>query len=131
MKKPPLILVADDEPIVARTLVQILESEGYKAFSVSDGAEAVVSASEVRPDLVICDVIMPSLNGIEAAMQIRKLLPNIHIILFSGQAATGSMLERARREGHTFEVLAKPVKPDVLLEIIKKRVETQPSDTTE
>jgi CheY-like chemotaxis protein len=122
MTKVPLILVADDEPIVAHTLVQILESEGYRAISVSNGKAAVEWAQRATPDFVICDVVMPGLNGIEAAKAIRQLLPYVPILLFSGQAAAGSMIERAAAEGHAFEVLPKPIKPDSLLELIRKTI---------
>lgn len=120
MRKSPLILVADDEPIVAQTLVEILEEEGFDAISVSDGTAAVRWAGQAHPDVVICDVIMPSLNGIEAAKQIKGLLPTVHIILFSGQAAAAALVEQAAAEGYKFEVLAKPIKPDILLAIISQ-----------
>jgi len=122
MNAGPLILVADDEPLVAHTLVQILESEGYRAIYVTNGAAAVQWAERARPDLVICDVIMPALNGVEAAKEIRKLVPQVRVILFSGQAAATNLVDRAKQEGHSFEVLAKPVKPDDLLDIIKQMI---------
>lgn len=125
IRKTPLILVADDEPIVAHTLVQILQEEGFEAISVSDGAAAVRWAREARPDVVICDVVMPTLNGIEAAKQIRGILPETHIILFSGQAAALGMVEKAEAEGHRFEVLAKPIRPEVLLEAIMRFTSTK------
>jgi CheY-like chemotaxis protein len=118
MRKSPLILVADDEPMVAHTLVEILEVEGFEAISVSDGAAAVRWAREGRPNIVICDVIMPSLNGLDAAVQIKELLPETHIILFSGQAAAAALIEKAAADGHRFHVLAKPIKPDLLLAAI-------------
>jgi len=118
MRKNPLILIADDEPIVAHTLVEILETEGFEAISVSDGAAAVRWAREAHPDILICDVIMPTLNGIEAAKQIKGFLPQAHIILFSGQATAAVLVEKAAAEGHTFEILPKPIKPDILLGIL-------------
>jgi CheY-like chemotaxis protein len=69
----------------------------------------------VTPDLIISDVIMPDMNGIEAAIQIRKFLPECKILLFSGQAATADLLKTARAQGHEFEILAKPVHPQDLL----------------
>lgn len=120
MKKVPLILVADDEPIVASTLVQILKEEGFEAISVSDGAAAVHWAREARPDVVICDVLMPTLNGVEAAKQIHSILPETHVILFSGQAAAVGIVESAEAEGHRFKVLAKPIDPEVLLDTIAR-----------
>jgi CheY-like chemotaxis protein len=65
--------------------------------------------------LIISDVIMPDMNGIEAAIRIRKALPGCKILLFSGQAATADLLEKARAQGHEFEILAKPVHPQDLL----------------
>ena len=61
------------------------------------------------------DVIMPDMNGIEAAIHIRKFLPSCKVLLFSGQAATADLLESARSQGHEFEILAKPVHPQDLL----------------
>jgi len=63
---------------------------------------------------------MPDMNGIDAAIQIRGFLPGCKILLFSGQAATADLLENARQRGHEFEILAKPVHPQDLLEKLKK-----------
>jgi CheY-like chemotaxis protein len=65
--------------------------------------------------MLISDVIMTDLNGIDAAIKIRELLPECKILLFSGQAATADLLDRARGQGHEFEILAKPVHPQDLL----------------
>src|SRR5262245_62631411 len=83
---------------------------------MSDGKSAAKWAEMVRPDAVVTDVLMPGLNGIETAKEIMKLLPNCRIILFSGQAASTDLLAKARAEGYAFEILAKPINPDVLLE---------------
>lgn len=115
-----LILVADDETLVAETLVAILREEGFEAVSVPDGLAAVNFVSHTKPDVVICDVVMPKLNGIEAAKQIRDMAPDTHILLFSGQAATMELLDEANREGFQFEVLAKPLKPEILLATIAR-----------
>jgi CheY-like chemotaxis protein len=58
---------------------------------------------------------MADLNGIDTAIQLRNLLPKIKILLFSGQAATADLLEKARTQGYEFEILAKPVHPQDLL----------------
>ena len=58
---------------------------------------------------------MPGMSGIEMAITLRSEFPSCAILLISGQAATADMLEVARRQGHTFELLAKPVHPTVLL----------------
>src|SRR5512142_1168691 len=114
-KGKPKVLVVDDERVIADTLAIILNQHGYDASAVYTGYGAVERARAVRPDLIISDVIMPDMNGIEAAIQIRHFLPNCKILLFSGQAATADLLESARQRGHEFEVLAKPVHPADLL----------------
>lgn len=117
--EPPLVLVADDETIVADTLVEILSEEGFSAVAVHDGASAVESARRLQPDIVLADVAMPRLNGIEAAKRIREFLPTVRIVLFSGHVETAELLLRAEQEGHTFQVLAKPVSPVALLKVLK------------
>jgi CheY-like chemotaxis protein len=113
------IIVVDDEPIIADTLVNILEGEGHDALAVSHGESAVKWAKLVLPDAVISDVIMPGMDGIETAKAIMKELPQCRIILFSGQAASVDLLAKARAEGYIFEVLPKPINPDKLLEKLK------------
>jgi CheY-like chemotaxis protein len=109
------VLVVDDEQVIADTLSIILNKAGFDASPVYTGTAAVESARKIQPDLIISDVIMPDMNGIEAAIQIRAFLPGCKILLFSGQAATADLLESARAKGHEFEILAKPVHPQDLL----------------
>jgi CheY-like chemotaxis protein len=113
--KKPRVLVVDDEQVIADTLAKILDMNGYEASAVYTGAAAVESARALQPDMVISDIIMPDMNGIEAAISIRSFLPTCKILLFSGQAATASLLENASARGHEFEILAKPVHPSDLL----------------
>jgi CheY-like chemotaxis protein len=115
----PKVLVADDEKVIADTLAIILNQNGYDATAVYTGTEAVERARSSRPDLIISDVIMPDMNGIDAAIKIRAFLPGCKILLFSGQAATADLLEDARKRGHEFEILAKPVHPQDLLQKLR------------
>jgi len=111
----PKVLVADDERVIADTLAIILNQSGFQATAVYSGEKAVETARTLEPDMLISDVIMTDLNGIDAAIKIRTMLPNCKILLFSGQAATADLLNRARVQGHEFEILAKPVHPQDLL----------------
>jgi CheY-like chemotaxis protein len=111
----PKVLVADDERVIADTLAIILNQSGFEAKAVYSGEKAVEMAKEWEPEMLISDVIMTDLNGIDAAIKIRSLLPSCKILLFSGQAATADLLDRARVQGHEFEILAKPVHPQDLL----------------
>ena len=111
----PKVLVADDERVIADTLAIILNQSGFQATAVYSGEKAVETARDLQPDMLISDVIMTDLNGIDAAIRIRGMLPTCKILLFSGQAATADLLDRARVQGHEFEILAKPVHPQDLL----------------
>ena len=114
------VLVVDDERVIADTLAIILNQHGYEAAAAYSGNEAVERARAIEPDLIISDVIMQDMNGIEAAIHIRKFLPACKILLFSGQAATADLLENARAQGHEFEILAKPVHPTDLLNKLRE-----------
>ena len=111
----PKVLVADDERVIADTLAMILNQSGFDARSVYSGEKALEMAPDFQPDMLISDVIMADLNGIDAAIRIREMLPGIKILLFSGQAATADLLEKARSQGYEFDILAKPVHPQDLL----------------
>ena len=109
------IFVVDDEKIIADSLSAILNKSGFDASAFYD-AETALSACEIaNPDCVISDVVMPGLNGIDFAMQIKERFPACTILLFSGQAATFDFLANARSSGHDFELLSKPVHPKDLL----------------
>jgi CheY-like chemotaxis protein len=111
----PRVLVADDEQVIANTLAIILNQNGFEARAVYSGEKAIEALDSFQPDMLISDVIMTGMTGIEAAIQTRAQLPGCKILLFSGQAATADLLERARTQGHEFEILAKPVHPTDLL----------------
>jgi len=119
----PRVFVVDDETVIANTLGVILRQQGFEAHSFNLPLEALSAAREMAPDLLISDVVMPLLSGIELAIQLRELCPNCKVLLFSGQAATASMLDSARASGHDFEVLAKPVHPADLLKKIRTVIE--------
>ncbi|MGC1460657.1 MAG: response regulator [Terracidiphilus sp.] len=114
-KSKPKVLVVDDERVIADTLSMILNQSGFEARAVYSGEGALELAQAFEPDMLISDVIMADLNGIDAAIRIRAQLPGIKVLLFSGQAATADLLEIARTQGYEFEILAKPVHPQDLL----------------
>jgi CheY-like chemotaxis protein len=114
------VLIADDERVIADSLAMILNKAGYDARAVYSGEQALELAPSFEPDMLISDVIMADLNGIDTAIRIRTVLPGIKILLFSGQAATADLLEKARVQGYEFEILAKPVHPQDLLNRLRQ-----------
>ncbi len=109
------ILIVDDESRIADTSALILQGQGYQTDTAYDGPSGIARCREFHPHLILTDVVMPGMSGIEMAITIGREFPGCAILLISGQAATADMLETARRQGHTFELLAKPVHPTVLL----------------
>ena len=109
------VLVVDDEHTIADTLAIILNKAGFNASAVYSGTDAVEVAKSVKPDLIISDVAMPDMNGIEAMILVRGFLPTCKVLLFSGHASTVDLLADVRARGHHFDLLAKPVHPQDLI----------------
>jgi len=110
------ILIVDDEVAIADTLAIIFRTQHYEvrvAYSAEDAIEVI---AEWRPDLAIIDVMLPEMNGIDLAIVTKANYRGCHVLLFSGHANTALLLEEAVKKGHQFEVLAKPVHPELMLE---------------
>jgi len=112
---PPKVLIADDERVIADTLAAILNLGGFEARAAYSCSQALDVAPVFRPDLLIFDVIMDEMSGIEAAVRIKAMLPDIRVFLLSGQTATAEMLEKEKADGYGFEVIIKPVHPRDLI----------------
>ncbi len=112
------VLVIDDEKTIADTLAIILNRAGFEAFATYSGLLAIELAQRLQPDLVISDILMPELDGIETVIRIRQLLPACKVLLFSAQADSAD-LGPARARGHEFEILAKPLHPRELIHRIE------------
>jgi DNA-binding response OmpR family regulator len=115
----PRIFVVDDEYVIASTLAVILNRNGFSARPFTRPLEALAAAQSDIPDLLISDVAMPGLSGIDLAIQMRAQHPKCKILLFSGQAATLDLLEDASNQGHDFHLLLKPVHPTELLSVMR------------
>jgi DNA-binding response OmpR family regulator len=120
-----VVLVVDDEAVIADTLAMILERSGIRALVAYDGKSALEIAINVPPDLLLTDVAMPGMNGIDLAVAIRLTLPKCKILLFSGQASTMDLLGTARDAMQDFTILAKPLHPAELLARVSDTLTTQ------
>ncbi|MGH9600620.1 MAG: response regulator [Terracidiphilus sp.] len=120
----------DDESVIADTLTEILIRSGYAATAAYDGSGALEAALLSPPELLITDVVLPGMNGIELAIQMRRIFPDCKALLFSGQACTTDLLASANRAGHQFTLLSKPVHPKDLLAWVTQslsRTHSQPA----
>lgn len=113
----PVVLIVDDQNAIADTLSAILHREGFEAKPVYSG-ESALEQSAICPDVVVADVLMPGMSGIEMAIRMRERCPSCRILLMSGAAAVAPLLDGARANGHDFEILVKPFHPERLIEWI-------------
>src|SRR5579864_2282885 len=114
------ILIAEDEPTVANTVRMILERAGYQVMVTHDGDTAARLIQEVGPDAVLLDVILLGMDGVEVAIQACRTAPNCKVVLFSGRPDAADLLAQARARGYNFEILAKPARPQELLEKMRE-----------
>jgi DNA-binding NtrC family response regulator len=112
------VLVVDDEWLIAHSLELILSKSGFLTKSAHSGERAIEIATTFEPDLLISDVLMPGITGIDTAEQILTFLPGCKIILFSGHA-TVDLLSHSKTVKR-YKILSKPVHPDVLFDCIAK-----------
>ncbi len=115
MKRILKIAVADDEPRVREYFQEILSSLGHEVVAAADGADLVQSCRSIRPDLIISDLIMPKMDGIEAVDEIRREYP-IPVIIVSAYYDT-SILNRIV-DHDIFVYLAKPIEQSDLVSSI-------------
>jgi CheY-like chemotaxis protein len=118
--------VVDDEHVIASTVATILNMSGFVALPFFSAEEAIASATaNGAPDLLVTDVSMPGMNGIDLAIRFEEQYPDCKVLLFSGQSVTGQLLELAKEKGHSFTFLTKPVHPKDLLASIGKLRQTR------
>lgn len=118
-KKNTLILVVDDEPDILEILSYNLKNEGYQVALAEDGVEAVKKAKELQPNLIILDVMMPEMDGIEACEKIRSIpeLEDTLITFLTARSEDYSQI--AGFEAGADDYINKPIKPKVLLSKVK------------
>jgi DNA-binding response OmpR family regulator len=115
----PMVMVVDDEPLVADTLAMILTQAGYYAVRAYDGRTALEIARLRPPDLLISDVAMPEMNGVELALGMVSMAPDCKVVLFSGHARSVDLM-RAYDAGYEFPLMAKPMHPSEMLGQVAK-----------
>jgi DNA-binding response OmpR family regulator len=124
--RDPIVLVVDDDRLVADTLTIIFNRAGFCALTAYDAAEALNIARAIQPDILVSDVDMPRMTGVELAMTLLQIIPECRILLFSGHATLAD-LAIARSAGHDFPLLTKPVHPAEMLKNVKKCLGSGPA----
>ena len=112
---PLRVLVVDDERLIAQTVAAILNAHGFVAREAFNGEEALRLARSFQPDIVLSDVLMPRMSGVELGIRLRGECPDTRVLLFSGQAATSELMRKAHEDGYHFELFPKPIHPEELI----------------
>ena len=116
----PTILVIDDDPSVTASFAQLLETRGYRVETASRTDEVLQSLSERNDDLVITDVCMPGMSGLEALDILRRHNPLLPVIVMTGQGSVNTAIEATKRGA--FDYLMKPIEPETLLKVVEKAI---------
>jgi DNA-binding response OmpR family regulator len=122
LKNIQRIFVVDDEEIIAHTIAMILRWHGFIVESFTDPLKALAASRAQAPDLLVTDILMHVLSGIDLAINVRKDCPNCKVLLLSGQTETDEMREMFRAVGQRFDLLLKPIHPTELLSRVRWRL---------
>ena len=115
---PKSILIVDDSPAIRKSLQHILEDHGWQVCGEAvNGREGVEKALKLKPDLVVLDLAMPVMNGIEAAHELRRLLPSVGMLMFTNFETDG--LEQLALAAGVNAIVSKSHSVDVLVSSIK------------
>jgi two-component system catabolic regulation response regulator CreB len=124
----PVVLVVNDDATVADTLVEILNQGGYAAIASYGAKDAVETALLVPPDLVIADVALQGMSVMTVATTLRNRLPEVKIVLLSGNEIAADPLDAIKAAGHEFAVVEKPVQPVELLAKVSASLKSRKPD---
>ncbi|MGB7067536.1 MAG: sigma-54 dependent transcriptional regulator [Syntrophobacteria bacterium] len=123
MKEDARVLVVDDEPMVCLALTNWLEEENYFAQAVEDGPQAVQAVREENWDIVLLDLRMPGMDGMEVLKQVKEIAPQTVVIMMTAYASIPGAVQ-AMQEG-AYDYIVKPLDVDQLTLMLKRIVEHQ------
>jgi response regulator RpfG family c-di-GMP phosphodiesterase len=110
------VMIVDDETSIAETSARLLGMFGYECYAVYNATDALACAESFTPDVVLSDVIMEGMNGVDLCQEIKHMLPDCRILLLSGHVPTAhTLMQDAAKRGYNFELVAKPVRPKDLV----------------
>ena len=120
MKRTLRVFVVDDRPMIAYSLRAVLSDCGHRVIPYTNPAQALSDAGGIAPDVLISDIEMPVLNGINLAIEIQTKHPDCKVFLMSGHTGYIDGLESARKKGFQFLFFAKPVSAQTFVEQIER-----------
>jgi CheY-like chemotaxis protein len=116
LKASPHVLIVDDQSVICMTLAWIFRGKGYETRTAGSAEDALALLEAWIPHIAILDVSLPGMDGVDLAIHLKVLCPDCRLLLISGQPDSIESLKRAQDNGHTLELLPKPVSPTFLLD---------------
>ncbi len=119
----PTVLVVDDDPVIRQLLEVNFEMEGFSVLSAADGDEALATARDLRPDVIVTDVMMPRRSGLDVVTELKadEATAAIPVLLLSAKAQTGDV--RAGLDIGADDYVTKPFEPQDLIDRVNRLLE--------
>lgn len=115
-----VVLIVDDAAFMRMRLAKILTGNGYEVIEAANGAEAVAAYEKYRPDVVLMDITMPEMDGLEALRAIKAKFPDAKVIMCSALGQESTVIESIKSGAKDF--IVKPFQPEVVLGAVRKQV---------
>lgn len=125
------LLIVDDEPDILEFLTYNLEKEGYNVVAAENGQEAIASAKAVNPDLILLDIMMPEMDGIEACRELRAMPEFKHTLIAFLTARSEDFTQIAGFDVGADDYITKPIKPRLLVSRVNALLRRHKSDHAE
>ena len=119
MDKKGTVLIVDDEHGMRETLTDVFEHEGYSALCAEDGHKGIEMAQKELVDVVLLDIVMPGIDGVETLKRLKAMNPSIKVIMMTGHA-DGNLVDEAMAAG--VKVLSKPFDLKMLLNLVSEEM---------
>ncbi len=126
MGKPARILIVDDDESIRITIEIILKSEGYAVDVAANGSDAIKKSETTAYNVVLIDIRLPDMDGIELLTRMRDSVPKVRKIILTGYPSMQNAVEAVNRNADAY--LVKPVNLDELLELIREQLKLQEAE---
>ena len=115
------ILIVDDEEIVIRSCKRILDGDEFQVESVQDGREALRKVEENAYDVMILDIMMPNIDGLEVLRRVKETHPDVDVIMLTGLSQAETVAQARKLGARDF--ISKPFEPDELKQVVQRALE--------
>jgi two-component system, OmpR family, response regulator MtrA len=119
-EKKKTVMIVDDEPAMCAILKRIISGEGYRTISARDGEEALTLFTRYNPDVVLLDLMMPGISGLDVCRKIRQFSPGVHVIYLSAKVTPTPPWEESDPLARADAFLSKPATSVKILSTIRK-----------